>query len=1054
MSKKKRECGAGKRDATTAPNGQGKNKKVDAAGKSPEVEKEDVDLEKIRQELRQFLADQEGTVGSERLRGAAEETPVFKHLSGVITEDELVFSELTELDLHCGEEVHTIQINDDTLDQMHRAHSGQEVHVIVREAYDKKRAMAICSGDFYQLFQAINNVQEKLSLMRGFLKLSERQQSDIREQLQQETHPLNELGNAAFRSRDELALKYKLCTYHYTPRQQRVIEELFDRPEGNRGKNLRKLQYLLNISSSYPGRKEMRRAEIFQALNSSIYKMDAVKERIATHLIASNYTNHRSLRLLLVGSPGGPQTCICRSVAECRGIPFEEVDMSGVENTIDVIGLDSSYDASDSGMFVKKFYQAGTSEMVICLKNINNMGTSEKDGNPAMALLNVISRDECYDAFLETSIDTSNTIWIATATCLDDVPPYLRSQFEVIAIGDPSDDDRVVIAERYIIPQILEKFRIQSELLNFRKEAIWEIIQQYCSDYGMKMATQNIEAIVTRILAMREDTEKNSPFTVTPEFVRSVLEPLFNEHDPALVFARNKERFSDTVRAEIKDLLNRLSSRVMKPEEKETLMRRIRYLTTLIPEDNGFGQFDGKRFFNRVDATHYGMEEAKRQIAHTLNAKALQKGSLSSVRFLLVGPAGTGKTSICKSLADSLSLPHIKISLNGVSDECALKGTSPAYLKADAGEPVRGLYHMGGGGVIQLDEVDKMGCHNGVKVSNTLLDLLDDSGEFTDRFLGVPIDIKNVLFIGTANDISGMEPWLLDRFTVIFLEGYTRKDKEHILTEYLIPRLEREYPDLRIAIRPAVVQSLVKDYCPSLGVRDLERAIRKLVEDKLYECPEEHNVQIESEDIIRCLGAKPLPRGNLLRKPVPGYAKALAVTGGGTGLTFSVESVILPGSDELCITGLAQESTVDSVKLAKTYIQTHYLDGDEFGLHLHFGEGAMEKDGPSGGIAILISIISAVFHTSITCNAAFTGEIDLFGNVFPVGGILAKIQAAELSGCTHVFIPQENYNRLSNEERERFSLRIIPVRHVSEVVETVLPHLVEAHRIKQFSRLQ
>lgn len=715
------------------------------------------------------------------------------------------------------------------------------------------------------------------------------------------------------------------------------------------------------------------------------------KERIATHLIASNYTNHRSLRLLLVGSPGGPQTCICRSVAECRGIPFEEVDMSGVENTIDVIGLDSSYDASDSGMFVKKFYQAGTSEMVICLKNINNMGTSEKDGNPAMALLNVISRDECYDAFLETSIDTSNTIWIATATCLDDVPPYLRSQFEVIAIGDPSDDDRVVIAERYIIPQILEKFRIQSELLNFRKEAIWEIIQQYCSDYGMKMATQNIEAIVTRILAMREDTEKNSPFTVTPEFVRSVLEPLFNEHDPALVFARNKERFSDTVRAEIKDLLNRLSSRVMKPEEKETLMRRIRYLTTLIPEDNGFGQFDGKRFFNRVDATHYGMEEAKRQIAHTLNAKALQKGSLSSVRFLLVGPAGTGKTSICKSLADSLSLPHIKISLNGVSDECALKGTSPAYLKADAGEPVRGLYHMGGGGVIQLDEVDKMGCHNGVKVSNTLLDLLDDSGEFTDRFLGVPIDIKNVLFIGTANDISGMEPWLLDRFTVIFLEGYTRKDKEHILTEYLIPRLEREYPDLRIAIRPAVVQSLVKDYCPSLGVRDLERAIRKLVEDKLYECPEEHNVQIESEDIIRCLGAKPLPRGNLLRKPVPGYAKALAVTGGGTGLTFSVESVILPGSDELCITGLAQESTVDSVKLAKTYIQTHYLDGDEFGLHLHFGEGAMEKDGPSGGIAILISIISAVFHTSITCNAAFTGEIDLFGNVFPVGGILTKI---------------------------------------------------------------
>ena len=245
------------------------------------------------------------------------------------------------------------------------------------------------------------------------------------------------------------------------------------------------------------------------------------------------------------------------------------------------------------------------------------------------------------------------------------------------------------------------------------------------------------------------------------------------------------------------------------------------------------------------------------------------------------------------------------------------------------------------------------------------------------------------------------------------------------------------------------VHILVDKYCPSMGIRDLKGSVRKIIEDKLYFEPSENSLIITEADIARSLGPVPVPRGNLPKTIRPGFAKALAVTAGNVGIASSIESVILPGTSETIITGLPKESAVDSVKLVATYIRMNYGHGEKYGVHLHFGEGAIEKDGPSAGVAILVSMLSAYTGVPVAVNAAYTGEINLFGDVFAIGGTLSKIQAAEQTGCSMVFIPKDNYDRLSDEELARFALDIIPVSNVSAVIEAVLPGIAENHSIRK-----
>ncbi len=972
----------------------------------------------------------------------------YTHFCGYVTEKSVDFSCAVYFKIRTDDcKTQTVRTSSLTELQVKKANSREKIHVIANKRSGVYIAKIICTHAFYKMFSLIEGNAEKLSAMSRFLRLDKDVRKNIETRLGEKKYSLvDEKNSVAVTDKDILRLKYDMCRNTFTPSQQREIDTLFSQRSGIRSKVDKKLEYILNISSVYHGRKKVDRKKLMAALDSKLYKMDKVKNKLCDCITSSYHTGKRGFRILLAGSSGTGKTTIAKAVAQGCGLPFDVINLNGVMSAIDIKGIDASYDSADCGKLVKSFYGMRTTEGVVVLDEIDKMGTGGKDGNPADALLDCLSdHNSCYDAFLEMALDTTNTVFIATANSTENIPDYLLNRFDVIHIDDYTDEEKCDIGEKYFVPEILCAYKVKKGEIVFTGQALEKTVSRYCSDRGVRMLKENIRTVVRKILVMWDECGKRAKMTVTERFIEDVLEGLYDENDVFLRFARNKDRLDDGVRTEIRRTLDELNVMGKTASEKEKIKKRAGYLTSLIPDRCGFDSFDRERYFASVNATHYGLDSVKEQVSRLMCAKALSKNTkLSSCRILLAGPAGTGKSTICKSIADGLGIPYIKISLGGVGDEAVIKGFSPTYVDADAGEIVKGLSRAGTtNALIQLDEIDKTGSRHGVNAGNALLDLLDNCNGFADRFLGVPIDLSDVLFVATANDISNMESWLCDRFDIIHIDGYTKNEKKHILTRCIIPSLCRNMSDdsLKITVTDKASELLVSRYCTSMGVRDLEKAARRIVTDKLYNgaCG---SIEIDEEDVVSSLGALPIQRGNLVSQAVPGFSKALAVSGANSGMAFSVETVITPDEGATTVTGLPKESTLDSVKIAKTYVRLNYMKNKrDFGLHLHFGEGAVVKDGPSAGTAIAISILSAVSGKAVCVNAAYTGEIDLFGNVFAIGGALAKIQAAEMSGCSKVFIPRDNYERLSEKELEGFTVEVVPVSHISQIIGEVLPEV-------------
>lgn len=543
------------------------------------------------------------------------------------------------------------------------------------------------------------------------------------------------------------------------------------------------------------------------------------------------------------------------------------------------------------------------------------------------------------------------------------------------------------------------------------------------------------------MLSIWDSVGKKYKSTVDKAFVDSTLESTVNKNSPAIIYRRNKSLYSSEITEEIRDLIAKLKQENLDGELREKYEKKLNYLVNLIPVGNAFSHFDKENFYAEVNATHYGMENVKREVAQIFNVCALNNRPLSATRLLLVGPPGVGKTSIVKSIAKACDSKYCKISLNGISDDASIKSHVLSYTSADAGMLIRAIYKMRTTkGIVHLDEIDKMGSREGVSAANALVDLLDDSSEFTDNYIGQPVDLSGIMFIATANDISAIDPVLLDRFTVIHLEGYTEKKKAHIVEKYIIPKTISEYaPEgYKVSFSAEAKRLITEVYCRSFGVRDIEKASKRLVMDKLYSSDEKLLI-IDADDIRKVLGTPPAERGNFPHENYPGLSKALAVTGNNCGMAFSVETMLIPDENSLTITGLPKESTIDSVKLAISYVKCRYPGAlANKGIHIHFGEGAVQKDGPSAGVAILMSLLSATFNTPITENVSYTGEINGNGYVFNIGGTLAKIQAAEQSGCSKVFIPYGNFTEFNTETLNQFTVEVIPVKHISEVVSVIL----------------
>ena len=448
-----------------------------------------------------------------------------------------------------------------------------------------------------------------------------------------------------------------------------------------------------------------------------------------------------------------------------------------------------------------------------------------------------------------------------------------------------------------------------------------------------------------------------------------------------------------------------------------------------------------------LNEDHYGLEQVKERILEYLAVRALTKKGTSPI-ICLVGPPGTGKTSIARSVARALNKKYVRISLGGVRDEAEIRGHRKTYVGAMPGRIVEGMRQAGvSNPLMLLDEIDKVSSDYKGDTSSALLEVLDgeQNVKFRDHYVELPIDLSQVLFIATANTTQTIPGPLLDRMELIEVNSYTENEKFHIARDYLVSKqMERNgLKDSQITFSDKSLEKIIHNYTREAGVRNLERRIgdvcrkaaRQFLEDK------KKSIKISESNLEKYLGKEKVTFENANEEDEIGIVRGLAWTSVG-GDTLQIEVNVMPGKGSLLMTGQLGDVMKESAQTALTYVRSvcpEYGIADDYfekhDLHIHIPEGAVPKDGPSAGITMATAMLSAVTGKSVQAKVAMTGEITLRGRVLPIGGLKEKILAAKMAHIEKVLVPDKNRPDMAELSKEITNgLDIVYVKAMEDVV--------------------
>jgi ATP-dependent Lon protease len=505
----------------------------------------------------------------------------------------------------------------------------------------------------------------------------------------------------------------------------------------------------------------------------------------------------------------------------------------------------------------------------------------------------------------------------------------------------------------------------------------------------------------------------------------------------------------EEVRTEANRQLNRLEK--TSPDSMEAAVTRthLEWILALPWEKETEDNLDIEQAKRVLDEDHYGLKEIKERILDYISVRQLKTDGHTPI-LCFSGPPGTGKTSLGRSIARSLGRNYFRVSLGGVKDEAEIRGHRRTYVGAMPGRFIQGIRKAGSNNpVIIIDELDKIGSDFRGDPSAAMLEVLDpqQNKTFYDNYLGVPYDLSKVIFIATANTLESLSEPLKDRMEIIQLSGYTLEEKVQIAHKHLIQKalFEAGLADHPIAFDDEVIQDIILNYTREAGVRELERLIKKLCSKAARSFVEANTViRITTSNIEKYLGPRKYRDDDIDEKHEIGITNGLAWTAFG-GETIKIEAVVMPGKGKLILTGQLGDVMKESAQAALSYARTHAKEFEidpkmftDYDLHIHVPAGGVPKDGPSAGVTLLSSILSVLTQRPINAQYAMTGELNLRGNVMPIGGVKEKVLAAKRNRIPHVILPQKNKSDLVGQEDILQDIDIIWVNTADEVLSHVL----------------
>ena len=615
------------------------------------------------------------------------------------------------------------------------------------------------------------------------------------------------------------------------------------------------------------------------------------------------------------------------------------------------------------------------------------------------------------------------------------------------------------ILEQEDVQRVIDQIAVNLPMRYEDKQRILEavLLEERYEVLGMILSNE-IEIMQIRIdlnQKVKQRVDKNQRDYILREQLKVIREELGDQDtiSEADQFREQTEKLkaSREVKDKIKKDIDRFKNAAGSQAEAGVMRSYIETLLALPWDKVSKDNKNLKKASQILEEDHYGLEKVKERIMEFLAVRTLTKKGESPI-LCLAGPPGTGKTSIARSVARALGKEYVRMSLGGVRDEAEIRGHRRTYIGAMPGRIANGLIQAGvKNPLMLLDEIDKVSSDYKGDTSSALLEVLDSeqNNKFRDHYVEIPLDLSEVLFIATANDLQTIPRPLLDRMEIIEINSYTENEKEHIAREHLIPKQIKIHglKEAQLSIDEQALREIISGYTKEAGVRSLERKIgeicrktaRKILEDK------QEKVQVTKENLEEFLGRAKFTYQMKNQSDEIGIVRGLAWTSVG-GDTLQIEVNLMPGKGEFLLTGQLGDVMKESAQAGISYIRSvaeeYHIDSEFFqthDLHIHIPEGAVPKDGPSAGITMATAMLSAITKTPARANVAMTGEITLRGRVLPIGGLKEKLLAAKTAGIEKVLIPLENRADVSEMDEEiTKDLEIVPVSSLKEVLEHAL----------------